>query len=576
MAVLEKIRVKFGLAISIIIALALLSFIIDPSTLQSAFNSLSSKNNVGEIAGNKISYNDYASSVENEKTIFEGQYGPVAGEQAQQYVQDLAWNEYLGKYVYNENADNAGFVVGDDELIDILRNNVFGESFDAIVAQSGQVAYYNLLWNNFREQVYSSSMRGKYFSLLSGATLSTPLSVAQGVEANTMMNIDYVQVPVTPDSTVTVSASEINAYYKAHKDFFRQVPNRDVEYVYFENRPSDADVEAAQAKMAEYRESFVADEAPEQFLRANASNASLDTKTWYKAADFESVSHDVSEFVEGAQAGDVSDIIRIGNDFCIVRVLEQAVDSARVAMFQKNIKISDETKTTVYGKAQQFLAAANGSYADFQAACSDQAVVASPANINVNTESLGFIKAKEAIRWANDNKAGKVSDLIKVNSNADGIERYLVVAVKAVSDTKFIPVEKVASQIEAMLLASKLSAKAKADVAAKIEGKATLEEIAAELGVEVKSAASATFAQANLPAAIVGAASVAQEGVVSAPVADDSSVYVFKVAGTEKGGYTAEDVVKNEAQRAQISASYVGSYIAVQNADIEDNRGNFF
>ena len=38
MAVLEKIRVKFGLVISIIIALALLSFIIDPSTLESALH----------------------------------------------------------------------------------------------------------------------------------------------------------------------------------------------------------------------------------------------------------------------------------------------------------------------------------------------------------------------------------------------------------------------------------------------------------------------------------------------------------------------------------------------------------
>ena len=43
MAVLEKIRVKFGLVISIIIALALLSFIIDPNTLGSAINSMSSK-----------------------------------------------------------------------------------------------------------------------------------------------------------------------------------------------------------------------------------------------------------------------------------------------------------------------------------------------------------------------------------------------------------------------------------------------------------------------------------------------------------------------------------------------------
>ena len=52
MALLEKIRVKFGLVISIIIALALLSFIIDPSTLESALNSMSSKYDVGKVAGN--------------------------------------------------------------------------------------------------------------------------------------------------------------------------------------------------------------------------------------------------------------------------------------------------------------------------------------------------------------------------------------------------------------------------------------------------------------------------------------------------------------------------------------------
>ena len=47
MAVLQNIRVKFGLVISIIIALALLSFIIDPTTLSTALQSMSSKYDVG-------------------------------------------------------------------------------------------------------------------------------------------------------------------------------------------------------------------------------------------------------------------------------------------------------------------------------------------------------------------------------------------------------------------------------------------------------------------------------------------------------------------------------------------------
>ena len=43
MALLEKIRVKLGVFISVVIALALLSFIIDPGTLQSVSATMSSK-----------------------------------------------------------------------------------------------------------------------------------------------------------------------------------------------------------------------------------------------------------------------------------------------------------------------------------------------------------------------------------------------------------------------------------------------------------------------------------------------------------------------------------------------------
>lgn len=64
MAVLETIRVKFGILITVLIAVALLSFIIDPSTLQSVSSTLSSKYDVGEIDGKSISYNDFQAKVE--------------------------------------------------------------------------------------------------------------------------------------------------------------------------------------------------------------------------------------------------------------------------------------------------------------------------------------------------------------------------------------------------------------------------------------------------------------------------------------------------------------------------------
>ena len=119
MAVLEKIRVKFGLVISIIIALALLSFIIDPSTLESALNSMSSKYDVGQIAGKNISYTDFQADVDRYTTINE-LLGAGRDEETQKQIRSAAWQELLDKYMFVKNAKNAGITVGEDEMVSLM------------------------------------------------------------------------------------------------------------------------------------------------------------------------------------------------------------------------------------------------------------------------------------------------------------------------------------------------------------------------------------------------------------------------------------------------------------------------
>ena len=77
MAVLETIRVKFGIVITALIAVALLSFIIDPTTLQSVSSSMSSKYDVGKIDGKSVSYNDFQAEVEKFTTINEIMSGQI-------------------------------------------------------------------------------------------------------------------------------------------------------------------------------------------------------------------------------------------------------------------------------------------------------------------------------------------------------------------------------------------------------------------------------------------------------------------------------------------------------------------
>ena len=70
MAVLEKLR-GWGIFLSILVALPLLLFIIDPSQIIQTVQSVSSKYDVGKIGGKSISYTDYQQEVEKYSRISE-------------------------------------------------------------------------------------------------------------------------------------------------------------------------------------------------------------------------------------------------------------------------------------------------------------------------------------------------------------------------------------------------------------------------------------------------------------------------------------------------------------------------
>ena len=110
MALLETIRVKLGVLITVLIAVALLSFIIDPSTLQSVTSSMSSKYDVGEIDGKSISYTDFQSDIDKYTVINEILTGgSVQNEQQQTAVRNAAWQALVDKYLFVKNANKAVF-----------------------------------------------------------------------------------------------------------------------------------------------------------------------------------------------------------------------------------------------------------------------------------------------------------------------------------------------------------------------------------------------------------------------------------------------------------------------------------
>ena len=125
MAVLEKIRVKLGVFITVVIALALLSFIIDPSTLQSVSSTMSSKYDVGEINGKSVSYNEFQKDVEYYTSINEIMTGSsVSTEQQQVAIRNQAWQELINKFLFLKNAKAAGISVSEAEMISLTTGDM--------------------------------------------------------------------------------------------------------------------------------------------------------------------------------------------------------------------------------------------------------------------------------------------------------------------------------------------------------------------------------------------------------------------------------------------------------------------
>lgn len=346
MAVLNTLRTKFGLAVSIIVALGLLSFIIDPSQIISTVQENSSKYDVGNIAGKKVSYADFQSDIERYTTLNEMLSGSsVRSEQEQQQIRNQAWEELVNLYLFFPNAAKAGINVGEAEMKALLsgegaapeisQNPMFQDE-NGNFSPAAVVDFYNniasdasgrtkLYWDNLENVIKTRQFYTKYGSLFMNSNFQNALMQRKAIEENNQTaEVEFVMVPFgyAQDSTVVVSDSEIKAFYNGHKNFFKQQANRDIEYVVFEVVPSEEDIEAANEKMVAAYEEFATVENMKNFLAKNSERPL--SNYWYKAGELATVNSEISEFVDANPVGAVSPIVKAGNNFYAAKVLGAA------------------------------------------------------------------------------------------------------------------------------------------------------------------------------------------------------------------------------------------------------------
>ena len=357
MAVLEKLR-GWGIVLSILVALPLLLFIIDPSQIIQTVQSVSSKYDVGKIGGKSVSYTDFQAEVDRMSRINELMSGNTSSsEQQQQQIRDAVWQRLVEENLFIKNAKAAGINVGKDEIMDLTNGeNVSPVMASLFVDENGAFSNERLvaflqnvedgdenakaIWAYLQEQIVTNQYYNKYNALFMNSNVENALQVNKAIaDNNTTADVDFVMVPFSyaTDTTVVVSDKEIKDFYDNHKKFFEQKATRDIEYVVFQVVPSAEDITAANDEFVKLYEDFTTTDNVRAFLQRNSDTQWSDQ--WYKAGDLRSVNADLDTFVSENNEG-TSPVISANNTLYAGRIMATATMpetvTVRHMMFQSN------------------------------------------------------------------------------------------------------------------------------------------------------------------------------------------------------------------------------------------------
>jgi peptidyl-prolyl cis-trans isomerase D len=259
MAVLENIRKRTTVLI-LIIGLALFAFVISGVFTSDNFGGQKAGSAVGEINGKELSIDGFRQKLE----AISRRMGPTA---SSMQLMKQVWDQEVRNTILGQQFEDLGIGIEQDQIIDFIRTSGYAQNpefqnangiFDPNIFRR-TVADWKVnnplqydAWLQTEAEIVQMAKEQTYFNLVKagiGATLKEgELDYKLG---NEKLDIRYVRVPFTsiPDSTITITKSEIAAYVKKHKDQYKQEPARDIQYVLFEEKPSDADEAAVKAEV---------------------------------------------------------------------------------------------------------------------------------------------------------------------------------------------------------------------------------------------------------------------------------------------------------------------------------------
>lgn len=256
MSVIQTIRDRGTWIIFVIIALALIAFILQDGAKRGG-TAFSNTSVISKVNGTSIERGNFEEKIKIAETMYGAQ-----GATREQLIGNV-WNQEVESVVLNQEFEKLGLVISTKELNEVLfgNNSPLRQEFTdpktgefkvddakrafAQIKKSKNAEQIKMINAGYIEPTIQNTLRTKYQNLLvQSVYVPKWLADKQEADNNAIASISYVYYPYISiaDSLAKVSDDEVNSYIKKHANQFQKTDEtRTINFVSFNAGPSGSD-----------------------------------------------------------------------------------------------------------------------------------------------------------------------------------------------------------------------------------------------------------------------------------------------------------------------------------------------
>lgn len=315
MSAIQFLREKAGVFVAGIIGFSLFLFVISDFFGGGRSQRIKQRKayEVGQIAGEYISYQDFDLRVQNLLEIVKLSGNTNIDEATNESIREQVWQQMVREKIQENQFKKLGIGVSTEELDDLVLGDnphpnvrqlatdpttgVFNKSFLVNFLKRTEVdENAKKYWLFFENDIVNDRANTKYNTLVSkGLYATTKEAEFDNALNNATVDFSFIlkNYASISDSLIAISNSDMEAYYSKHKETFKRTALRDIEYVTFDVVPSEEDIKQSEQWINKTREEFTTAANPEQFI-----NMTSDTRYIGFYVPITSVSENLRDFVK--------------------------------------------------------------------------------------------------------------------------------------------------------------------------------------------------------------------------------------------------------------------------------------